>query len=303
MTQVLVVGDVMLDRYWHGEVTRISPEAPVPVVRLTSTDDRLGGAANVAANLVAMGVPTTLIGAVGMDDAGAILSRLAQNAGIETGWLCGDSSTKTTVKLRVLGHNQQMLRLDTEGSHGEDARAQIYQATDENLPECDIAVLSDYGKGALQDADQLIAAAIDRGTPVFVDPKGTDWAKYAGASMIKPNEAELRAMVGTWADLTDMSDKASALRRSLSIEVMVITLGARGMVLLTERGSLFQGARAHGVYDVTGAGDTVMAALAARRAMGESWERALQYASAAASIAVGRLGTTAASAKDVCAIL
>lgn len=294
---ILVVGDVMLDRYWHGDVTRISPEAPVPVVKVTRVEDRLGGAANVAANVVALGGQAILLGAVGDDDAGRRMRTMAAQAGIECA-LETDAMMPTTVKTRVIGGHQQMLRLDSEGMPGQQALRQVLESVRHCRP--DMIILSDYSKGALAIAAEIIERAI---CPVLVDPKGTDWGRYRGATLVKPNLAEIRAM-GVWPVTRQQVD---ALRREYEIGAILVTCGDAGMTLFWDGEPIDVPAKAKAVFDVTGAGDTVIAAMAVDFPVGSSWDRkwaqSMRFASAAAGIVVGKVGTATATAAEVRAVL
>lgn len=289
---ILVVGDVMLDRYIHGDVTRISPEAPVPVVKVSRQEDRLGGAANVAANIAALGAKVTLAGVIGADEAGRRIRTMAPEAGIAI-VLQTDARMPTTVKTRVIGQNQQMLRMDSEGAP--DAMVLKWLAKDVDGLEPDVIVLSDYAKGTLADAREFIRMA---DCPVMVDPKGTDWGRYRGAALVKPNLAEIRAM-GVWPVTRQHVD---ALRREYEIGAILVTCGDSGMTMFWDGEPIDMPAKAKEVYDVTGAGDTVIAAMAVTGFSG-NWFDAMRVASAAAGIVVGKVGTATATAAEVRAAL
>ncbi|HLT27664.1 MAG TPA: D-glycero-beta-D-manno-heptose-7-phosphate kinase [Zeimonas sp.] len=296
--RVLVVGDLMLDRYWFGDVSRISPEAPVPVVRITRSEERLGGAANVAFNAATLGVRTTLVGVVGDDEPGARLEALAAACGIVLD-AAHDTQVPTTIKLRVVGRNQQLLRVDFEQPPGEPMLARTHASVRAALPECDVLVLSDYGKGALARIEGLIALGREAQRTVIVDPKGDDYTRYAGATILTPNRAELREVVGSWRDEADLRARAQALRESLDVRYLLLTRSEEGMTLFSADGVLDVAAQAREVYDVSGAGDTVVAVLASVIAAGGRLEDAVQLANRAAGIVVGKLGTAAATPQEL----
>ena len=288
--RVLVVGDVMLDRYWFGEVSRISPEAPVPVVKVERTEERPGGAANVARNCAALGARVSLLSVVGADEAGRTLARLMAHEGIDTS-LHEDAELSTTIKLRVLGRQQQLLRIDFENSPAHEVlRAKLADFV-RQLPACDAVVLSDYGKGGLAHIAEMIRLARAAGKPVLVDPKGEDYARYAGATLLTPNRAELRQVVGRWASEAELAAKATRLRGELGLDALLVTRSEEGMTLFRDAGALHEPAMAREVYDVSGAGDTVIAAMAVMLAGGADLPAAMRLANRAAGIVVGKLGT------------
>ncbi|HCN70335.1 MAG TPA: D-glycero-beta-D-manno-heptose-7-phosphate kinase [Pusillimonas sp.] len=289
--RVLVVGDIMLDRYWFGEVERISPEAPVPVVRVARRENRLGGAANVARNISALGGNTTLIGVVGDDEAGVEVEHLAAQDNIATR-LVTDPVLHTTLKMRVLGRQQQMLRIDFEEYPGQASLDQIQTLFAAQLPHHDVVVLSDYAKGTLAHVDVLIEMARAANRPVLVDPKGHDYQRYKGASIITPNRQEMREAVGYWSSEADLEMRAQALRHKLALEALLVTRSEQGMTLFLDDLRFHVDAAAQEVFDVSGAGDTVLATLALMRAAGLSWEDAVAWANRAGGIAVGKLGTS-----------
>jgi rfaE bifunctional protein kinase chain/domain len=298
--RVLVVGDVMLDRYWYGDVSRISPEAPVPVVLVNEKreDLRLGGAANVAHNCAALRAKTTLLSVVGNDDAGRQLERLLKQRGVEA-QLHRDRSIRTTEKLRVIGRQQQLLRLDFERTPSREVLASKLTQYRAALPDCDVVILSDYGKGGMTHIRQMIQLARRAKKRVLVDPKGDDYSRYRGASIITPNRAELREVVGTWADEADLARRAETLRRKLGLEALLVTRGDEGMTLFRAGRKVHINTEAREVFDVTGAGDTVIATLAVMLAAGASVEAAVKLANRAAGIVVGKLGTAVASHAEV----
>ncbi len=288
--RVLVVGDVMLDRYWFGDVERISPEAPVPVVKIARTDERPGGAANVARNAAALGAQVTLIGVVGDDEPGRSLERLLANEHVRTS-LHRDATLPTTVKLRVIGRQQQLLRVDFETVPSAEALAAKLADYERALPQSDVVVVSDYGKGGLADIARMIERAHASGTPVLVDPKGEDYLRYRGATLLTPNRAEFREVAGRWRNEAELATKAQSLRSELALEALLITRSEEGMSLYTDAGAQHFPAQAREVYDVSGAGDTVIATIGAMMGAGADLATAVSIANLAAGIVVGKLGT------------
>lgn len=297
--RVLVAGDVMLDRYWHGATARISPEAPVPVVRVETNEERPGGAGNVALNVAALGARVTVAGLTGEDEAAEVLERLLTTAHVEC-LFARIPECATVTKLRVLSRHQQLIRLDFEdGFRSHDADALSKQVV-QRLPASDALVLSDYGKGALRAAPEIIAAARAAGKPVLVDPKGRDFEPYRGATLMTPNLAEFEAVVGHCADEDELVSKGEALRRSLELSALVITRSERGMTLLRDGyPALHLPAQAREVFDVTGAGDTVIALFAAALAAGADLADAARLANLAAGIVVGKLGAATVSVHEL----
>ena len=294
----MVVGDVMLDRYWFGEVSRISPEAPVPVVLIKDEDERLGGAANVAWNCKELGARTRLLSVVGRDEPGQALERLLRKKGIEAS-LHRDRGLSTTQKLRVIGRRQQLLRIDFEKPPSREVLATKLEEFKRALPDCGVVILSDYGKGGLAHIAEMIKGARRAGKRVLVDPKGDDYLRYKGCSIITPNVAELREVVGRWKDEKDLKSRAQALRAKLGLEALLLTRGDDGMTLFSRSRILNVKAEAREVFDVTGAGDTVIATLAVMLAAGAGLESAMRIANRAAGIVVGKLGTATASAAEL----
>jgi len=292
--RVLVVGDAMLDRYWFGDVERISPEAPVPVVRVRSTEERLGGAANVARNIVAVGAQARLLTVVGEDDAGRSIGRLLAASDI-SGHLHTDPRLATTVKVRVIGRQQQIVRVDFETAPEAEVLAAHLDEYTRLLPECDAVLLSDYGKGGLAHIVRMIELARAAGRPVLVDPKGDDYSRYAGATLVTPNRAELREVVGRWASEADLEQRAQALRARLGLQAILLTRSEEGMTLFTDGPSWSVPAQAREVYDVSGAGDTVIAVMAVMMAAGRPMHEAVRAANRAGGIVVGKLGTATVS--------
>jgi rfaE bifunctional protein kinase chain/domain len=300
--RVLVVGDVMLDRYWFGEVERISPEAPVPVVKVDRAEERLGGAANVARNVAALGARVALLSVVGSDEAGRSLARLLDAERIEAS-LHEDPDLFTTIKLRVLGRQQQLLRIDFENWPAHEVLRAKLAEFGERLTACDVVVLSDYGKGGLTHITEMIRLARAAGKRVLVDPKGEDYSRYAGASLITPNRAELRLVVGKWANEADLAVRAHALRAQLDLDGVLLTRSEEGMTLFSAQGTEHEAAQAREVYDVSGAGDTVIAAMAVMLASGADAASAMRLANRAAGIVVGKLGTAVATLDELAATL
>ena len=296
--RVLVVGDVMLDRYWFGEVERISPEAPVPVVRVVKREDRLGGAANVARNIVALGATATLVGFVGEDEAAQSVRKLLSDAGIAF-HLMADAVHPTTLKMRVLGRQQQLLRIDFEEKPTASLLDNLRGQVEKLLADHDVIVLSDYAKGALAQVEMLIALARQKGLPVLVDPKGTDYQRYRGATLVTPNRSEMQQAVGAWDSEQSLTDRAQTLREQLSLEALLVTRSEQGMTLFTAQGREHVEAQAHEVFDVSGAGDTVLATLAVMRAAGIDWPSAMRWANRAGGIVVGKLGTSIVTAGEL----
>jgi D-glycero-beta-D-manno-heptose-7-phosphate kinase len=297
-TRVLVVGDVMLDRYWFGEVERISPEAPVPVVRVVKREDRLGGAANVARNVVALGGQATLVGFVGQDEASQSVHALLAEAGVEA-HLIADSAHPTTLKMRVLGRQQQLLRIDFEEKPTSSLLQSLADQVETLLEDHDVVVLSDYAKGALAQVELLIAQAREKGLPILVDPKGTDYQRYRGATLVTPNRSEMQQAVGAWSSEQSLTERAQALRQELSLDALLVTRSEQGMTLFTEQGREHVDAQAHEVFDVSGAGDTVLATLAVMCAAGVDWPSAMLWANRAGGIVVGKLGTSIVTAGEL----
>ena len=288
--RVLVVGDVMLDRYWFGEVGRISPEAPVPVVRVTRVEERPGGAANVARNAAALGATVDLLAVVGQDEAGDSLARLLHDEGVSA-QLTRDATLNTTVKLRVIGRQQQLLRIDFENLPAADALEAKLADFEKRLAVTHAVILSDYAKGALTHVDRMIRAARDAGKIVLVDPKGDDYERYRHATLLTPNRGEFREVVGAWKSEADFIARAQRLRESVDVSGLLITRSEEGMTLVRESDVLHVPTDAKEVYDVSGAGDTVIATLGVMLAAGLDLGDAVRWANKAAGIVVGKLGT------------
>jgi rfaE bifunctional protein kinase chain/domain len=297
-TKLLVVGDVMLDRYWFGDSDRISPEAPVPVVQVSKVDERLGGAANVARNVAALGANTTILGVVGEDEAGNRISELLRQSGVNS-QLEVDPKVPTTVKLRVIARQQQLIRLDFEETPSQTALEQKLARFEKALVSADVLVLSDYGKGALSQVAAMIEYARAKNKVILVDPKGEDYEKYRGATLITPNRSELRQVVGRWADEDDLTQRAQNLRRSLGIHALLLTRSEEGMSMFTDQGVSHVRAQAREVFDVSGAGDTVIATLAVALAAQWPLDRAMALANRAGGIVVGKLGTATVTSEEL----
>ena len=288
--RVLVVGDVMLDRYWFGDVERISPEAPVPVVLVRRVEERPGGAANVARNIDALGGKVTLLSVIGDDEAGRTLERVLAEGGVQAS-LHRDPELSTTVKLRVIGQQQQLLRVDFERAPGHEVLAAKLDEFERLVDEADAIVLSDYGKGGLAHVTRMIERGRAHGKPVLVDPKGSDYARYRGATLLTPNRGEFREVAGRWSDEADLARRAQELRAGLDLDALIVTRSEDGMSLFTAAETRHEPTRAREVFDVSGAGDTVIATLALMVAAGAGWHAAMRVANHAAGIVVGKLGT------------
>jgi rfaE bifunctional protein kinase chain/domain len=296
--KVLVVGDVMLDRYWYGAVDRISPEAPVPVVRITREENRLGGCANVAFNAMSVGAQASLLSVVGDDEASHLLQDLIAKSGI-TPYFGRDAQLKTTVKLRVIGRQQQLLRVDFENTPQNEVLSSQTQQFMQLLPDHPVVLFSDYGKGGLAHVTDMIAAARKVNKAVLIDPKGSDFSRYAGATCITPNRAELQQVVGGWNSEEELSNKAHNLRNELQLDAVLLTRSEEGMTLFDAEGVAHIAAQAREVFDVTGAGDTVIATLAALVAAGMSLREAMPWANRAGGMVVGKFGTATVSYEEL----
>ena len=298
--RVLVVGDSMLDRYWFGAVDRISPEAPVPVVRVNPArqQDRVGGAANVAWNVKTAGAAASLLTAVGDDEHGRRLEELLKQADIET-LFKRDPKLVTTVKLRVIGRSQQLLRVDFEEEPDHEVLADIQRFYAQTLPLSKVVVFSDYGKGGLKHIEDMIGEARAHDVPVLIDPKGHDYTRYRGATVITPNRAELAQVIGPWTSEEQLRERAQNLRRSLDVRALLLTRSDEGMSLFDDGPELRLRAEAREVFDVTGAGDTVIAVLAAMMAAGVELRDAVPIANRAGGIVVGKFGTASVTYEEL----
>lgn len=295
--RVLVIGDVMLDRYWFGDTHRISPEAPVPVVKVGKIDERLGGAANVARNVAALGAQTTILGIVGEDEPGQRIIDLLKSCGVDS-QLEIDVAFPTIVKLRVITRQQQLIRLDFEDTPSEKTLTHKLERFEKLVDSADVVILSDYGKGALGQVAHMIEQARAQNKVILVDPKGEDYEKYRGATLLTPNRSELRQVVGQWCSEEDLTKRAQDLRKTLNLQALLLTRSEEGMSLYTESGISHVKAQAREVYDVSGAGDTVIATLAVSLASGWSLEKAMALANRAGGIVVGKLGTATVTSEE-----
>lgn len=296
--RVLVVGDAMLDRYWFGSVDRISPEAPVPIVRVTREEERLGGAANVALNVKTLGAQCTLLTVVGEDEPARILRRLLEEQGVTT-VLGSDPRLYTIVKLRVIGRSQQLIRVDFENHPEHEVLQQMLTDYERVLPAHEAVLFSDYGKGGLTHIPRMIELARAAGKPVLIDPKGSDYRRYAGATVITPNRAELAQVIGAWSGEAQLHERAQNLRAELGLTGLLLTRSEEGMTLFDDAGHLDVPAQAREVFDVTGAGDTVIATMATLLAAGLSLREAVPIANRAGSIVVGKFGTASVSYEEL----
>jgi rfaE bifunctional protein kinase chain/domain len=296
--RVLVVGDAMLDRYLFGDVERISPEAPVPVVRVTREEQRLGGAANVALNVKALGPSATLITAVGDDEPARRLEELLKTQAVEV-ILARDPKLFTCVKLRVIGRAQQLVRVDFENQPDHEVLADMLSDFARVVPQSDAVLFSDYGKGGLTHIPRMIELARAAGKPVLVDPKGEDYARYAGATVITPNRSELAQVIGSWKTEAQLEERVQRLRESNRFDGVLLTRSEDGMSLFDAAGHVQVPAQAREVFDVTGAGDTVIATLAAMLACGMSLRDAMPVANRAGGIVVGKFGTATVSYEEL----
>ena len=296
--RVLVVGDVMLDRYWFSVVERISPEAPVPVALVQREQDRMGGAANVALNAATLGAQTTLLSVVGSDDAGRRLAHLVTDSPIRSA-LRQVVGLQTTMKLRVISRQQQLIRMDFESTPDHEVLLDLMDRFEQELDMHNVVLLSDYGKGGLTHVVRMIELAKRRGLPVLVDPKGRDYSRYRGATLITPNRAEFTLAAGDWHSEAELRQRADALRAALDLQAVLVTRAEDGMSLFTEGVPLHVPAQAKEVFDVSGAGDTVIATLAVMLGAGSSLEEAVRTANRAAGIVVGKLGTACCSPAEL----
>lgn len=301
--RLVIVGDVMLDRYWHGSTNRISPEAPVPVVKVEGDEFRAGGAGNVALNAATLGAATELVALVGRDEAAQRLRERLEGGQVSCRLLEAPQHP-TITKLRIISRHQQLIRLDFEDNFAVLESAGIEQAFEAALPGAGAVVLSDYGKGTLAQVGSMIRVAGERGVPVVVDPKGTDFGRYCGSTVITPNMSEFETVVGHCADEATLRARGESLREALDLEAVLITRSERGMTLLQKgHAPLDLPTRARDVFDVTGAGDTVVAVLGAGLACGLPLADATAVANVAAGIVVGKLGTATVSPEELATAL
>jgi D-glycero-beta-D-manno-heptose-7-phosphate kinase len=297
-SRVLVVGDAMLDRYWFGAVDRISPEAPVPVVRVNREEERLGGAANVALNVKTLSAQATLLTVVGNDEPARKLRHLLEQQGVTT-LLGEDPQLYTIVKLRVIGRSQQLIRIDFENQPDHEVLAGMLHDYERVLPEHGAVLFSDYGKGGLEHIPTMISLARGAKKPVLIDPKGHDYTRYAGATVVTPNRAELAQVIGPWSSEAQLQERAQNLRRELKLDALLLTRSEEGMSLFDDQGHVQVPAQAREVFDVTGAGDTVIATMAAMLASGLSLREAMPIANRAGGIVVGKFGTAGVTYEEL----
>jgi D-glycero-beta-D-manno-heptose-7-phosphate kinase len=296
--RVLVVGDAMLDRYLFGEVDRISPEAPVPVVRVTRQEERLGGAANVALNVKSLGAHVTLLTVVGDDEPAGKLQQLLKGHGVHT-ILGQDPKLYTCVKLRIIGRAQQLVRVDFENQPDHEVLGAMLADYARVVAEHDAVLFSDYGKGGLAHISRMIELARTAGKSILIDPKGSDYGRYAGVTVITPNRAELAQVIGPWDSEAQLQERAQALRERYRFEGLLLTRSEEGMSLFDASGHVNVAAQAREVFDVTGAGDTVIATTAAMLASGMSLREALPLANRAGGIVVGKFGTASVTYEEL----
>lgn len=300
--RVLVVGDAMLDRYWYGEVDRVSPEAPVPIVKIDRMEEFPGGAANVARNAAALGAKVSFLSVIGKDEAGERLEQLLKRNRVQAR-LHHDRGVRTTVKLRVIGHqqlrNQQLLRVDFDTIPSHEVLASKLRDFEQMVEEVDVVVLSDYGKGGLTHIKKMIDLARRAGRRVLVDPKGDDYSRYRGATLVTPNQTEFAQVQGSWKKEAELTQLAQQLRRKLNVEALLVTRGAEGMTLFEDGARFHVPAQALELSDVSGAGDTVIATLGVALAGGMRLREAVRLANRAAGVVVGKFGTAVATPKEL----
>ncbi|MCW5298007.1 D-glycero-beta-D-manno-heptose-7-phosphate kinase [Herbaspirillum lusitanum] len=296
--RILIVGDVMLDRYWFGEVNRISPEAPVPVVRVERREERLGGAANVARNAATLGAQTGLLGVIGQDEAGAVVEGLLTDLGISS-YLNRDPAISTIIKLRVIGRQQQLVRVDFEDAPTDTVLRDKLTQFNALIGNYDVIILSDYAKGSLVNVADMIGVGKKLGKRLLVDPKGDDFSRYKGASILTPNRSELIRIIGNWKSEEELTTKAQNLRRSLDLEALLLTRSEEGMTLYQDNEVVNFPAVAREVFDVSGAGDTVIATLAVMLGNGVALTEAVRIANLAGGIVVGKLGTATVTREEL----
>jgi rfaE bifunctional protein kinase chain/domain len=296
--RVLVVGDAMLDRYWFGSVERISPEAPVPIVRVGREEERLGGAANVALNIKSLGAQASLMTVVGTDEPAGKLRKLLAEHGVKS-LLGNDAKLNTIVKLRVIGRSQQLIRLDFESQPDHEVLALMLNDYQRVLPEHDAVLFSDYGKGGLTHIPRMIALAREAGKPVLIDPKGNDYGRYAGATVITPNREELAQVIGPWSSEAQLHERAQQLRQAQGFTAILLTRSGEGISLFDAQGHVQVPAMAREVFDVTGAGDTVIAVLSVLLACGVPLREALPVVNRAGGVVVAKFGAASLSYEEL----
>eukprot|EP01037_Dinobryon_pediforme_P023157 gene23157-24522_t len=296
--RILIAGDIMLDRYWFGEVNRISPEAPVPIVRVERREERLGGAANVARNAATLGAQTGLLGVIGEDEAGAVVEELLGEIGIKS-FLSRDQAISTIIKLRVIGRQQQLVRVDFEDAPTDAVLRDKLTQFNALVDQYDVIIFSEYAKGSLVNVADMIAVARKLGKRILVDPKGDDFSRYKGASILTPNRSELIRIIGSWKSEEELTAKAQNLRQSLELEALLLTRSEEGMTLYQDNKVINFPAVAREVFDVSGAGDTVIATLAVMLGNGVALPDAVQIANQAGGIVVGKLGTATVTREEL----
>src|SRR5574340_523323 len=297
--RVLVFGDVMLDRYWFCDLSRISPEAPVPVLKIERVDERPGGAANVARNIASLGAQATLLSVVGDDEAGVCLERLLSHHANLNALLHRDSSISTIIKLRAIARHQQLLRIDFETPPSHEVLHAALADFRLQLPLADVVILSDYGKGGLAHIAEMLRLAREAGKPVLVDPKGEDYQRYRGATLLTPNRSEFREVAGSWKTEAELNSKAEKLRLELDLDALLVTRSEEGMTLYRADEVVHEPTQTREVFDVSGAGDTVIATLAVMLASGADMHDAMRIANRAAGIVVGKLGTAVVTREEI----
>lgn len=297
--QILVIGDVMLDQYWKGISTRLSPEAPVPVVKVAGAENRLGGAANVALNLARLGAKVGLCGLVGTDQEANVIRKKLAEAGVSDHLVIGTDNFVTIKKIRIIAQNQQIVRTDFEKEVTTESLNRLSETAKDLIKQADIVIFSDYKKGVLNRVADFIAIARAQNAIILVDPKGNDYTPYKGATVITPNKSELTAVMGSWKSEEELISKAESLRLQLDLDKLLLTRSEEGMTLFEANGHTNFPTEALEVYDVSGAGDTAIATLALMLSHGQDWHTAVQKANQAAGIVVGRFGTATVSAEDI----
>jgi rfaE bifunctional protein kinase chain/domain len=295
--KVLVVGDVMLDRYWFGNVDRISPEAPVPIAKISKIEDRPGGAANVARNIASLGGNVTLLSVVGEDEPALVLEKLLVTEQVNTVFK-KDSTISTIVKLRVIAKNQQLIRIDFEEKPSHEILAEVLDNFAEIIDQYQVVILSDYGKGGLSHTSKMIEIAKAHDKIVLVDPKGSDYSKYQNATMITPNRSEMRDATGNWNNEQELLNKATELKQQLNLDYLLVTRSEEGMTLFADQAYNYP-TFAQEVFDVSGAGDTVIGTLGLMLANNASIREAVEVANFAAGIVVAKLGTATVKKEEL----
>ncbi len=296
--KVLVVGDIMLDQYWFGETQRISPEAPVPITKIENTEIRAGGAANVARNISSLGANASLLSITGEDHPASQLEKLLQESHVIPHFI-RDKTLTTTIKLRVIARQQQLLRIDFEDEPSEEATRRLKKAYIDLIQQHDAVIFSDYDKGGLKHVSKLLQIAKHEGRLVLIDPKGDDYKKYQGADMITPNRSELKAVIGNWQNEKELTKKAMALREKLHIKSLLLTRSEEGLSLYQRHWSGHDATVPQEVFDVSGAGDTIIAAATLALAIGLSNQLLMRIANAAAGVVVSKLGTATCSKAEL----